>query len=84
MSGTGTEAGRTETIVKTTSPDWTKTLFIETDASVNLPVKIAVWDDRGANKKDVLIGEVEFEATVIYQSPGRMQSQKLRVNGGGT
>jgi Ca2+-dependent lipid-binding protein len=77
-----TEVGKTETIVKNTSPDWVMTMFIETDASINLPLTVSVWDDRGPNKDDILIGEVVFEATVIYQSPGRVQSQKLK--GGGT
>ena len=75
------EVGRTETILKTTNPDWTKTMFIETDASINLPLTVQVWDDRGPNKQDVLIGEAQFEATVIHQSPGRILSQKMKGGG---
>lgn len=77
----GNEVGRTETIVKTISPDWIKTMFIETDASINLPLKVAVWDDRGLYRDDVMIGEAQFEAMVIHQSPGRLQSQKMKGGG---
>jgi Ca2+-dependent lipid-binding protein len=77
----GPDVGRTETIVKSTNPDWIKTMFIETDASINLPLKVAVWDDRGPNKDDTLLCEAEFEATVIFQSPGRIQQQKLKGGG---
>lgn len=75
-----TQVGRTETIVKATKPDFTKTIFIETDASVNMPLKVSVWDDRDGGD-DRLIGEAEFEATTIFQSPGRIQKQKMRGGG---
>jgi Ca2+-dependent lipid-binding protein len=68
-------------MVKTTNPDWIKTMFIETDASINLPLKVQVWDDRGPNNQDVLIGEAQFEATVIHQSPGRILTQKMKGGG---
>jgi hypothetical protein len=77
----GTDVGRTETIAKTTNPDWVKTMFIETDASINLPLNVAIWDDRGPNKDHTLLCEAEFEATVIFQSPGRIQQQKLKGGG---
>jgi Ca2+-dependent lipid-binding protein len=76
----GTEVGRTETISNALNPDWTTLLYIETDASVNMPLTVAIWDDRGGGE-DRLLGEAQFEATTIFQSPGRIQKQSLAGGG---
>lgn len=43
----GMTVGKTETIPKSLDPDWVKCLFVETDASVFMPIKVSIYDDRG-------------------------------------
>ena len=66
----GTKIGQTEQH-SGRSIAWTKTLFLETDASMYMPLAIRVYKDNGA-----LLGEMTAEATAIYQSPGRIRTEK--------
>jgi hypothetical protein len=47
------------------------------DASIYMPLRISIWDDRGPNFDDALIAEVTFEAIEIYQSVGHIKSETL-------
>jgi hypothetical protein len=47
------------------------------DASIYMPLRISIWDDRGPNFEDSLIAEVTFEAIEIYQSVGHIKSETL-------
>jgi len=82
----GTVVGTTQSIPDTTDPSWTDTFFVETDPSMFMPLRISIFDDRKGNNSrdggsnqsdDVLIAETTFEATEIFQSVGRMKSEKL-------
>ena len=66
----GTKIGRTE-LHSGRSVAWTKTLFLETDASVYMPLAIRIYRDNGT-----LLAEMAAEATAIYQSPGRIRTEK--------
>ena len=70
----GTEIARTETILKANDPDWATIFFIETDASINMPLRISVFNDRIRNR---CLGDVSFEATEIFQAAGRTQCDDL-------
>ncbi|GKY98190.1 hypothetical protein MPSEU_000776800 [Mayamaea pseudoterrestris] len=50
---------------------WIKTLFVETDPSIYMPLTIRVYKVNGT-----LLGEMTAEATAIFQSPGRFKTEK--------
>ena len=70
----GEMIGRTETIDNTLEPDFVKSFFIETDASINLPLCISIYNDRD----DSLLAESTFEATEVYKSPGHFMVNKTQ------
>ena len=74
----GTELGRTETIEKTVSPDWVKTLFLEAAAAEYVPITITIFNDRGIGRDKVKLAEATFEATEVFQSAGHMQSETVQ------
>jgi Ca2+-dependent lipid-binding protein len=72
----GTVIGQTEPATKELSPNWTAIMFLNfTDADVT-NLEVTIFDYRGENQ-DVWMGEANFEATSIFQSPGRTQSQQI-------
>lgn len=71
----GTVIGRTETIEKSTNPDWVKTMIFETTSAEFMPIKISVFDER--TYEDNLLAEANFEATECYQNAGHMQWEKV-------
>jgi Ca2+-dependent lipid-binding protein len=73
----GTVIGRTETIRRSCNPDWAKSLLVETDSSVFMPIRVEIYDERGF-KDDVLLAEANFETTEVFQNPGHMQWEKVR------
>lgn len=74
----GMEIGRTSTLTSTTQPDWPDPLYVETDSSVYMPLKISIYGDYGIGEGNMLLAEATFEATEIFQSVGRMKFEKLR------
>ena len=73
----GTVVGQTEPATKELSPDWTTTMFLNfTDAEVT-NLEVTIFDYRGENAQDQWLGEANFEATSVFQSPGRTQSQQI-------
>jgi Ca2+-dependent lipid-binding protein len=76
----GTKIGQTETLPKTTDPDWVAVLFFETDSSIYMPLKIQVFDEREYND-DILLGEATFEATEIFGAAGHLKSAQLNYKG---
>jgi hypothetical protein len=65
--------GQTETLRKALDPDFTKVLFLETDPSVNLPLKVSIFNDRDGTQ----LAEAVFEATEVFQSPGHFKRQQV-------
>jgi hypothetical protein len=70
----GTVVGRTETMRHAVYADWCTVLFLETDDSIFMPIKVSVYDERGG--EDRLIAEASFEATEIFKARGRTQIQE--------
>jgi C2 domain len=68
----GENIGKTETVYNTVEPDFTKVLFVETDPSVNLPLKISIYNYRN----ETLLAEATFEATEVFVSPGHYKVQQ--------
>lgn len=66
--------GKTETICNSRDPDFTKVLFFETDSSVNLPLKVSIFNDRNGS----LLAEAIFEATEVFLSPGHYKVQHAK------
>jgi Ca2+-dependent lipid-binding protein len=77
-----TEIGRTQVLKECTDPDWTDTLYVDTDLSVRTPIIVELWDHHGkSHKQDRKIGEAEFEVMEIYQTDGHMQTEALLGGG---
>jgi hypothetical protein len=68
----GENIGTTEVVDSTQSPDFVKVFFIETDASINLPITISIYNDRDNS----LLAEATFEATEVFVAPGHVLSHK--------
>jgi Ca2+-dependent lipid-binding protein len=70
----GLVIGRTETMQKEVTPDFIKVLFVETEASVYMPIVVSLMDERRYDT-DVLLAEANFEVTEIFKAKGNSQSQ---------
>jgi hypothetical protein len=70
----GETLGKSETVYNTTDPDFTKVIFLETDASVNLPLRVSIFNDRNG----VLLAEGIFEATEVFLAPGHFKVVKAQ------
>jgi len=70
------QLGTTESIPNCINPDWSKIFFLEFDASevTNLEVSLFSKADDG---EDSLIGKASFEATSVFQEPGRTASEQI-------
>jgi C2 domain len=68
----GQTVGRTETVLNTVEPDFTKVFFIETDASINLPLKVSIYNEGHRHP----LAEGIFEATEVFLSPGHFKVSK--------
>lgn len=66
----GTIIGRTESHTGRRI-QWVKTLFVETDPSIYMPLTIRVYMDNGS-----LLGEMTAEAMAIHQSAGRVRREE--------
>lgn len=72
----GTDLGKTEAITRNLSPDWCKIFFLEFSPSDVTNLEISIWD-KVDRKKDVKMGVAIFEATTVFQEPGRTASEKI-------
>jgi hypothetical protein len=73
----GETIGQTETLESTQDADFLKTIFLETDASIFMPLKVTIYNGRN----DSVLTEGIFEATEVNASPGHTQEQKDPANG---
>jgi len=73
----GETIGKTEVMENTQDPDFVKAIFIVTDASVYLPIRIAIYNDRDQS----CLTEAVFEATEVNANPGHIQRAKDSKNG---
>ena len=71
----GMELGETEPVVGS-SPEWTKTFFLEFSESEVTNIEVTVMEYR-EGKEPRWVGEANFEATSVFQSPGRMSSDQI-------
>lgn len=68
----GEALGRTETIPNTVAPDFTKVFYLETNSSINLPLKVSIYNEASSNDK-TLLAEGIFEATEVFVAPGHFK-----------
>lgn len=68
----GENIGTTEVVHSTQSPDFVKVFFIETNATINLPITISIYNDRD----DSILAEATFEATEVFVAPGHVLSHR--------
>lgn len=73
----GEAIGQTETLENSQDADFLKPLFLETDASLFMPLKVTIYNGRD----DSVLTEAIFEATEVNASPGHTQEQKDSRNG---
>jgi C2 domain len=70
----GEEIGRTDVVENSLDPEFTRVLFVETDSSVFLPLKVSIYNDRN----DALLADATFEATEVAVAKGHLQEQQCR------
>ena len=73
----GTVLGETETIERNLSPDWTKIFFLEFSPSEITQLEIVIEDCGNPGRDPLWIGEAHFEATSVYQEPGKTKSEQI-------
>lgn len=71
----GTELGKTE-CVPSSSPDWSKIFFLEFDATEVTSLEVSICS-KVEGGKDSLIDKATFEATTVFQEPGRTASEQI-------
>jgi C2 domain len=68
--------GETEPCMQDLSPNWTKIMFLEFSDDEVTELEVTLYDYRkGRHHK--WMGEATFEATSVFQSPGRMQWKQI-------
>ena len=75
-SNKGLTLGETEPILHELSPEWTKTFFLEFSSSEVTNLEVTVMDYCNGDEPK-WIGEANFEATSVFQSPGRTSSDQI-------
>lgn len=70
----GEVIGKTEIVHNSLDPDFVKVLYVETDASVNLPLQVCLFNDRNGG----LLAEAVFEATEVSVAPGHFKVHKAK------
>jgi len=72
----GKVLGETEPVHHSLSPDWSKIFFLEFSQDEITKLEVSIWDYR-SGKEPLWMGEAVFEATSVYQSPGKTQSKQI-------
>jgi hypothetical protein len=79
----GTIVGKTETIHKELSPEWAKIFLFDFSDSEVTNLEITIYDDynkpddKDGYREPKWLGEANFEATSVFQSPGKTQSNQI-------
>ena len=73
----GQRIGKTETIERSTHPDFVRVIFAEVDDSTISRVKITLVDNHGYQESDMDIGSVVVEPALVFRSPGHTQTLTL-------
>jgi Ca2+-dependent lipid-binding protein len=72
----GTLIGQTEPCLQELNPEWTKIMFLEfSDAEVT-ELEITIFDFR-KGREHKWMGEATFEATSVFQEPGKTQWSQI-------
>lgn len=69
----GQIVGETEVMDYVPNPEFTKTLFMDADPSVNIPFRVTIKNDR---RNGAELGSATFEATEVTRQEGSMQAQQ--------
>jgi hypothetical protein len=73
----GLSLGETEPIRKDLNPTWTKIFFLNFLPSDRTDIEVVIFDYRGDHKEPTWMGQANFEATSVFQSPGKLQSEQI-------
>jgi Ca2+-dependent lipid-binding protein len=68
--------GQTEPCMQELSPEWAKILFLEFSGDEVTELEVTIYDFRNG-QEDKWIGEATFEATSVFQEPGKTQSKQV-------
>lgn len=66
----GTVLGETEPVIGGKSPEWVKVFFLEFSSTQVTNLEVTIWNYRNG-KEPVWLGEANFEATSVFQSPAK-------------
>lgn len=72
----GTVLGETEPVMRNLSPEWVKVFFLEFTPTEVTNLEVTIMDYRHGSEP-VWLGEGNFEATSVYQSPGKVASDQI-------
>jgi len=72
----GTNIGTTQSIPNCLSPDWCEIFFLEFGSSEVTNIEVSIWNKVDGGK-DYFIGSAVFEATTVFQEPGRTASEQI-------
>jgi Ca2+-dependent lipid-binding protein len=78
-NGQSIDLGETEHVNKCLSPDWAKVFICDISPEEITNIEITIWD-YNEGKKRVKMGEATFEATSVYQEPGKTSSEPIGRN----
>mmetsp|Transcript_19860 Transcript_19860/g.32037 ORF Transcript_19860/g.32037 Transcript_19860/m.32037 type:complete len:284 (+) Transcript_19860:124-975(+) len=73
----GKKLGATEHAFHELSPEWTKIFLLEFSPAEVTNLEVTIYDFLGENKEPKWIGEANFEATSVFQSPGKTQNEQI-------
>jgi Ca2+-dependent lipid-binding protein len=68
----GDVLGQTEVVENSLDPRWGAVVYVDTDASVYLPITVEIFDSNDG-RDDKKIAEASFEVTAIYESQAHTQ-----------
>lgn len=71
------QVGETEHVLHSLNPDWAKLFIVEFDKTVHVPIEVTVLDWKGDDQEPIVMGKASFEATTVFESPGRTQSEVI-------
>lgn len=75
-SKAGTHLGTTESVPNCLSPDWCKIFFLEFASTEVTDIEVSIWDKVDGGK-DSLIGNAKFEATAVFEEPGKTAWEQI-------
>ncbi len=63
--------------MKDLDPTWTKIFFLDFSPNEVTNIEVKIYDYVGDGKEPTYMGEANFEAASVFQSPGKFQSEQV-------